>query len=87
VEKLNLSQQDLMFLRDAVHSHKRGEIDKLIQLRETITTDELIIMRRTIEDQCREMTVKLMDMMERLNNNVSLDVMKEAREIEKNRGW
>lgn len=86
---MGLTQQDLFFLRDAVHSHMRSEIDKLIQMSESMTTEELLKSKQLIKVQCESMKVKLMELISQAeqHNDASLDLIKAASEYEKNRGW
>lgn len=86
---MRLSQQDLFFLRDAVHSHMRGEIDKLHQMSDSMTTEELIKAKQLIKNRCDSMKAKLTELIEQAeqHNDTSLDLIKAASEYEKNRGW
>lgn len=85
---MGLTQQDLFFLRDAVHSHMRSEIDKLIQMSESMTTDELLKAKQLIKVQCESMKAKITELIDQTEQgNASLDLIKAAAQFEKNRGW
>lgn len=62
----HLSYDDLLFLRDAIHSHKREGINQLIELlkEKTISESEYLQKRNEIEERCQKLGERIIAMIE-----------------------